>query len=480
MSLWLCLRFPQLPLQCQTLSETQPVVVLARQRVLRANDCAASLGIREGMAAATVRALAGSEPLLLLTRDQDAEQRCLQQLCCWAYGITPALHPWRGDSLQLEVGGCLALFQGLEALLQTVHRGIQLRGYRVEAGLAPTPKAAWLLSFGTEGLAAGGTEGWQEQLNTLPLSLLDDFPNEVAALHRAGLQQLGDLLALPAAALGRRCGKAMVHWLRQMLGRETDLQPDYRPPGHFSDQHWFGYEVKTTAELRPAVQQLLQALCGFLRQTQLQTEEIEWQLLATDRKVQHLQVRSSSRHSDWENWYQLTQLQLDRLQLRTGIEGLTLECRQLLTGRSASIDLFSPHNQREPMQALLDRLRNRLGLQAILNIGCRDEHLPELALQVSSEATARAPSGQPCGQRPFWLLPEPQPVRQQQGLLHWQGPSASRTTGGRNRSAAITTSPGAPGGSITGCFTTAGGGSGMSTACLPEPGLPYTTIVNLL
>lgn len=422
MSLWLCLRFPQLPLQCQTLSEVQPVVVLARQRVLRANDCAAGLGIREGMAAATVRALAGSEPLQLLTRDQDAEQHCLQQLCCWAYGITPTLHPWRGDCLQLEIGGCLALFRSLEALLQTVHCGIQLRGYRVETGLAPTPKAAWLLSFGTREPAAGGTEGWQEQLKDLPLTLLEDFPKEVAALRRAGLQRLGDMLALPESALARRCGKPLVHWLRQLLGRETDLQADYLPPAHFSDQHWFGYDVKTTAELLPAVQQLLQALCGFLRQAQLQTEEIEWQLVAVDRQVQYLQVRSSSRHSDWENWYQLTRLQLDRLQLRTGIEGLALECRQLLAGRSASIDLFSPHNQREPMQALLDRLRNRLGLQAILGIGCRDEHLPELALHVGSEATVAPPAGQPCARRPFWLLPEPQPVRWTQGQLHWQGP----------------------------------------------------------
>ena len=46
MSLWLCLRFSQLPLQCLSRSEEQPVVVLSKQRVLRANDSAASLGIR--------------------------------------------------------------------------------------------------------------------------------------------------------------------------------------------------------------------------------------------------------------------------------------------------------------------------------------------------------------------------------------------------------------------------------------------------
>ena len=82
MSLWLCLRFHQLPLQCLNRSEEQAVVVLARQRVLRANDYAAALGIREDMGATTVRALLADEPVQLLERDTSAEARCLQQLCC--------------------------------------------------------------------------------------------------------------------------------------------------------------------------------------------------------------------------------------------------------------------------------------------------------------------------------------------------------------------------------------------------------------
>ena len=99
MSLWLCLRFHQLPLQSLSRSEAQAVVVLARQRVLRANDCAGSLGIREGMSTSTVRALLADEPAQLLERDTAAEVRCLQQLCCWSYSITPSLHIQGEDCL---------------------------------------------------------------------------------------------------------------------------------------------------------------------------------------------------------------------------------------------------------------------------------------------------------------------------------------------------------------------------------------------
>ena len=279
MSLWLCLRFQQLPLQCLNRSETQAVVVLLKQRVLRANDYAAGLGIREGMGSSTVRGLLEDEPVQLLERDTAAEQRCLQQLCCWAYSITPSLHIHREDCLQLEIGSCLALFRGLDALLAEVANGIASRGFQVEYGLAPTPEAAWLLSFSEQDQASDYQRPLQERLAPLPLALLEDFASTVDSLRRAGLHTLGDILALPTPALARRCGAKFSHYLQQVLGQREDIHPDYQPPSTFSDEYWFGYEVKGNEELFPAMQLLLQSLCRFLRNTQLQTTEITWQLI---------------------------------------------------------------------------------------------------------------------------------------------------------------------------------------------------------
>jgi protein ImuB len=398
------------------------VAVLARQRVLRVNDSAAALGIREGMGTATLRALAGDEPVLLLERDREAEQRCLQQLCCWAYSISPSLHTWREDCLQLEIGGCLSLFKGLEALLTEVRSGLGSRGLEALYGLAPTPKAAWLLSFATDDAALAADRPLEDRLAPLPLNLLEDFAPTVDSLRRAGLETLGDILALPTHALARRCGKAFGHFLQQVLGRSDDLQADYQPPATFSDEYWYGYEVKANGELLPAVQLLLQSLCRFLRNTQLQTTEILWQLADVDRQVTAITVRSSSCHSDWENWFRLTSIRFEQLQLTTGVEGLTLVCRQLQAGQLESIDLFSPGKQREPLGSLLDRLRSRLGLQAIEKVACRDEHLPELAVHTGNDdPEAPADTGQTCAQRPFWLMPCPQPLKCHGSRLYWNG-----------------------------------------------------------
>jgi protein ImuB len=421
-SLWLCLRFDQLPLQSLSRCEQQPVAVLASQRVLRANDCAAALGIREGMGTATVRALAGDEPLRLLERDVAAEQRCLQQLCCWAYSITPTLCIWQPDCLQLEIGGCLGLFRGLDALLAEVASGIGSRGYSAHYALAPTPKAAWLLSFAASDTAMAIQQPLEERLHPLPLHLLHPFATAVDSLRRAGLHTLGDVLALPSAALGRRCGPAFTHFLQQVLGQREDIQVDYRPPATFSDEYWFGYEVKTNVELLPAVQHLLQSLCRFLRSTQLQTGEILWQLVGMDRQLREVCVRSDSSHSAWESWYQLSRLHFERLQLTGGVEGLSLACEQLRPGQQDSIDLFRPRHQREPLAGLLDRLRNRLGSQAIEKVGCRDEHLPEFALLRSNDHAGDGPGAQThSALRPFWLMPQPQALRRHGEHLYWNG-----------------------------------------------------------
>ena len=206
-----------------------------------------------------------------------------------------------------------------------------------------------------------------------------------------------------------------------MLGQLEDLQIHYQPPTTFSDEYWFGYEVKANAELLPAAQLLLQSLCRFLRNTQLQTSEITWQLVGIDHRVHEVAVRSTSSHSDWRNWHQLTRIRFEQLQLTNSVEGLTLTSRQLHAGELDSIDLFSPASQREPLAALLDRLGSRLGLQAIEKIGYRDEHLPELALHISNDSAGEAHGNEPdCAQRPFWLMPQPQLLRQQRQQLYWK------------------------------------------------------------
>ena len=429
-----------------------PVAVLEKQRVVVANGAAAALGVKPGQAAATARTLA--EGVSLLERDREAERRCLDELCCWGYGISPTLYPCGEDSLLLEIGSCMRLYGSVEALLARIESQLSFRGYSFCYGLAPTPKAARLFTGPLEvdtnrtpsavhhhprrpGSGNSNQEGGpaslpqasgamtgeslEERLGPLPLRLLEEFPREVDALARAGLWTFGDILALPRKALARRCGKPFVHYLDQVLGVADDIAADFSPPQQFSDTFWFGYEVKANQELLPAIQLLLQSLQNFLRNTQLQCQQLQWDLYGINRKVRQLAVHSSLSQANWQAWYQLTRLKVEQLELDMGIEGIGLVCEQLTPGNADIRDLFQQAGQREPLHSLLDRLKNRLGLQSVHKIACRDEHLPEFAGYSSPDTRPAAPLYTDPEHRPFWLMPEPQRLQEVAGHPCWNG-----------------------------------------------------------
>ncbi|MEZ5503490.1 MAG: hypothetical protein R3E50_12865 [Halioglobus sp.] len=85
-------------------------------------------------------------------------------------------------------------------------------------------------------------------------------------------------------------------------------------------------------------------------------------------------VRSASNHSDWESWYRLCGIRFERLQLDGSVEGLSLSCRELYpSGQQDSTTCSAPATSARAARRPADRLRNRLGLQAIEKLGCRDE-----------------------------------------------------------------------------------------------------------
>ncbi|MEM0953387.1 MAG: DNA polymerase Y family protein [Pseudomonadota bacterium] len=262
----------------------------------------------------------------------------------------------------------------------------------------------------------------EERLGPLPLKLLVDFPRQVDALARAGLWTFGDILAMPQQALARRCGPEFVHYLNQILGMAEDIGEVFEPPQVFLDHYWFGYEVKANQELLPAVELLLQALCQFLRHTQLQTQELTWLLYGINRKVHSFSVCSSLPHTHWQAWYQLTRLKIDQISLTESIEGIGLESHDLVAGQHHSEDLFQQAGQKEPLHCLLDRLKSRLGLQSVNTIACRDEHLPEFAGYCSLEARPTQLPADANGElRPFWLMQKATQLKEHGGVPCWNG-----------------------------------------------------------
>lgn len=422
MALWLCLRLHQLPLQALSREEQLPVVIAARQRVVACNDLAAEQGVTAGQPVSTAHSLLAELQCQWLERLPSREEQALRGLLGWAYSFSPTVQTWRDNCLLLEIGGCLTLFGGLTSLLGQLQSELQRRGFSAQPGIAETRRGAWLLSHAPYPLATDPTQSLTERLGQLPLALIDEFTDQITRLEKAGIRDFSHLLALPSQALKKRTHADFRRWLDELLGNRKEPVPDHQPPARFEDALWFGFEVRQQDELYPAMNELLQTLCEFMCQTQLDTQCIRWRLLRMQGESDDLEVRSSSAGRHPQRWLELSKLRLTSLTIGRDIEGLALQVIELRALQQNTEDLFNDSRLQEPLQALVDRLRSRLGLQAIGYISSRPEHLPEHCVHTTTESAQPATSQPAAAQRPFWLLAQPQPIQQRGSALFWNGP----------------------------------------------------------
>jgi len=427
MSLWLCLRFPQLSLECLAHRPEHPAVVIERQRVWVANDLAQMAGIAQGQSTTTVRALLTTTELQIFERDIPGEERTLAQLERWAYSFTPTLERWWGDSLQLEVGKCLKLHGDLGELVIRLESELKQRGFTSCIGLAPNRSAAWLLTHDPAGPLMDTCPDFLPRLQGLPLSLLregwsGEFSDAVTSLEKAGFVTLGNILQLPQQTLGKRCGSRFQTWLGQVTADSDTTAKDFKPAPVFHDRLWFGFEICNKTELHPAMDQLLNALARFADAIQQQVTSIEWQLLRARGAADAFVVRSSTANNGIRHWFELSCLTLEQRQLGADIEGLALQAKGFQEWNTTAKDLFDTAQSGESLHQLVDRLRSRLGLQAVQQINLCDAHLPEHSQHIHQDIGLDGVVVAEKNQRPFWLFDEPYPVRVDSDTLYWNGP----------------------------------------------------------
>jgi protein ImuB len=428
MQLWICLRLPELAVQCLPQQRPLAAAVLEQQRVHTLNAAASLLGITVGMDPASARAIAGDQPLQFLERNRGAEEKALEGLSCWAYGVTPHLHRFRDDCLMLEVSGSLRLFGGLDAILRYCRRGLASRGFSVEMAAAQTPLAAWVLSQVPEGREAVATP-LEERLAPLPTALLVPLDAHFAGLERSGLRRLGDILALPAATLARRCGRAFSERLQQLRGSCIEPVSHFEPPSCFQDACTLAYPVSRQDELGPALEQLLESLEHYLRQRQLETRLLLWRFLGQDNYCEEVEVRASQGGTPRADWYRLTRLRLERRAFKGEIEQVQLRVTQLDGARPENGSLLRLRGSGSSSAELVDLLRSRLGSQAISSLRCRDGHLPEDSYVTVAPGEAHAGPRPPAAQRPFWLLSTPEPLGSREDRLSFWGSRLSLVYG---------------------------------------------------
>jgi protein ImuB len=428
--LWLCLHFPLLPLEVFTRAHgdvTGPLAVTGPgHRVLCANPAATRYGITTGCSASTARALCAE--LRLLERTPVLEAAALQALADWAYRFTSQLALQPPDSLLLELGASLRLFGGLAPLLATVESDLAVRRYTHRSGLAPTPLAASLFAqvhpCSSHALPAGCAPGdhaaFRARLEELPIGLLQAPERQQLIMQRMGFTRIGELLALPRAALGRRFGKAVLAHLQRLCGELPDPRPAHRPREYFASNLQFLDPVPERTMLLFPMRRLLGELVQFLDHRQSFCQRLEWRLQPVRGTERVLPVSCSIEHNRDSALLELTRLALEQLQFAEAVASLALTCREFAPVQGRTADLFDGESLDiiDAERRLLDRLRLRFGPERCHGLQLADAHLPEQAWGIRESPGPACPTW---AERPFWLLREPAAIVHRSGGLDWNG-----------------------------------------------------------
>lgn len=368
------------------------------------------------MPVAAARALA--HELSVCCRDRKAEAGALHSLAAWAYQFSSQVSLYPPCALLLEVRSSLTLFGGYTALLDCIRAGLGGLGYQTRLAAAPTPLAAYSLACCESEQHIETRSALAGALAPLPVSVLDWEQVQLDRLHGMGVRRLGDLLRLPRDGLARRLGPDSLLYLDRMLGRQPDPQVLYQPPQRFERHLQLPAEIVHTSALLFALQRLILELCGWLQGQGAAVQELEVRLWHREQAITRLTIGVQRKSRDAEQLLVLLRERLQRVELQHPVVEVGLCVKRLLPLDAQSMDLFGATREARQVD-LLDRLRARLGAEAVRGLSAVAEHRPEYAWRYSEPGQAEQPvNGQ---QRPLWLLPVPRRLKTDGGWPCLQG-----------------------------------------------------------
>ncbi len=402
----------------------QPGVTLPK--VLAANAAARERGVRPGF---TLPAALALEPTLeALPRDLRRERRLLRRLGEVALDFTPRVSLEPPDGLLLELRGSFALFGGPQALAQQLlERGGAL-GVTPLLAMAPTPLAALAL-VRAAGARAGQPVPVVEAdrlagtLASLPLAVLR-WPDEtIERLGAVGVATLGEALRLPRAGFARRFGVAALESLDRLVGRRPDPRHAFRRRERFQARCEPSYELSAHDAILRQLDPLLGELEVFLRRRQSAVSTLELRLqhrpnLAVP-ACTRVVLRLAAPEFAAACFAPLLAERLARVVLPAPVVRCVLRGGELQPRVARSEPVWQPgeHGGGAPAAApaFIERLRARLGIDAVYGLRDVAEHRPERAWRVADPALSDAAVGadlqpHPPSARPLWLLPAPRPL----------------------------------------------------------------------
>jgi protein ImuB len=409
---WACCHLPSLSLEVFESGATPRAVIdgPAQRALVHQPDAAARVaGIRIGQPVAAARACCAG--LDVQRRDVAAEAMRLQTLALHAYTFSSQVVPCPPQALLLEVGASLRLFGGWPAIRQGLRERFAAEDHALQLALAPTPQAAQLFARLRDGVAIASREKLAHRLDAVALSDASLSASQHAMLQAIGVRTLGEARRLPAAALARRAGTELIEQLARLYGEQHDPQPLWQPPLRFALRCEFEYGIDTAPALRFPLQRLTRELARHLhaRDAAVLRFELHFGHEGQPPSAMPVGLRTPLRQA--EALFDAARNRLEQHTLPAPAHWLELIAEDLPAFAPPAADLFDTASRGTlDWNALVERLRARLGDDAVNGVVPYPDHRPEYAWRRGESRVAETPAYFSTS-RPIWLLPQPQPLR---------------------------------------------------------------------
>jgi protein ImuB len=346
-------------------------------------------------------------------RDSRRERMLLEAVAMMALDFTPRVNLDPPDGVLLEVRGSLRLFGGVRPLCARIGERLSARGLAPRIALTPTRLASlWFARAGIE-VVLRRPEALAGRLAALPLACTRWPERSLRSLATMGVRAVGDCLRLPRDGFTRRFELQMRLDLDRALGHAPDPRAAFVPGERFAARRDLEPELTDTARLQRACEPLLDELCAFLQARGASVESLELRFLHRAAPPTRLRLRFAEPVTAAARIAALLRERLARAEWPEPVRSVRLRSGPLSEARAQPGDLFALDRGRaSAVPQLVERLRARLGEEAVHGLCLVPEHRPEAAWCRWSDPSdlnkGECPPSFTGILRPLWLLAEPQ------------------------------------------------------------------------
>ena len=370
--------------------------------ITAANPLAVAQGVCTGMALADARAVIPG--LQALDDRPGLQEKLLHRIAEWCIRFTPAVAVDPADGLLLDATGCAHLWGGEKAYLDDIVNRLKARGYFVRAAMADTIGAAWAVArFGKQAPVIAIGEHMEALLAFSPAALRLQ-PYTIEQLHKLGLRQIKDMVAMPNSALRRRFGNDIVLRMQQAAGLQQEFIQPVQPAVPF--QEWLPClePIVTATGIEIAVNRLLDTLCKRLQREQMGLRSACLKGYRVDGKVEQVEIATHRASCNPVHLFKLFDIKLGTIEPALGIELFVLEASVVEPHAATQEKLWERGGGLSNIRLaeLVDRLTGKLGTGCIHRYLPDEHYWPERSIQ-----PAKSLQQQPTI---AWKVERPRPV----------------------------------------------------------------------